>query len=83
MGLPRDLLAILVCPLCRKPVREEGNLLICENGECNLRYPVRDSIPIMLIDEADRPCPSCGKQRTWEKESLSCPSCKTTFKAPR
>ncbi len=52
MTVPRQLLEILVCPKCRGELeyREEEQALLCHN--CKLRYPVRDGIPIMLIDEA-------------------------------
>ncbi len=48
----KDLLDILVCPQCKKPLvaRAEGKSLKC--GECRRVYPIRDSIPILLIDEA-------------------------------
>ena len=48
----RDLLEILACPVDRAAVREEegGAYLVCT--ECGRRYPVRDGIPVMLIDEA-------------------------------
>jgi hypothetical protein len=48
-----DLLEILVCPLTRAKLRQEGLELIAEVG--GLRYPIRDGIPIMLIDEATMP----------------------------
>ena len=43
---------MLVCPACKKPltVKENGESLKC--GECRRVYPVRDDIPILLIDEA-------------------------------
>lgn len=47
------LLEILVCPVDHAPVREEGDALVC--GECRRRYPVRDGIPVMLVDEAELP----------------------------
>ena len=52
MTLPSQLLAILVCPKCKGPLehRESESSLVCP--ACRLRYPVRDNIPIMLIDEA-------------------------------
>jgi uncharacterized protein YbaR (Trm112 family) len=52
MSLPQQLLAILVCPKCKGELeyREQEPSLVC--GTCKLRYPVRDDIPIMLIDEA-------------------------------
>lgn len=51
----KDLLAILVCPKCRKPVERQGDELQCSNPRCGLCYPVRDGVPIMLIDEARDP----------------------------
>ena len=52
MTLSPQLLAILVCPKCKGALeyRESEPALIC--AACNLRYPVRDGIPIMLLDEA-------------------------------
>jgi len=50
--IPQDLLDILVCPVCKKPLvlKENGESLKC--GHCHRVYPVRDNIPILLIDEA-------------------------------
>jgi len=53
--LNEDLLKILACPKCKKPVVQEGGTLICTNVDCGLVYPVRDGIPIMLIEEATAP----------------------------
>lgn len=51
--LDPKLLEILVCPQCKQPVIEESDAgqLICE--QCRLRFPVRDEIPVMLVDEAE------------------------------
>lgn len=53
MGISRELLEILACPKCKGPVRlrEDGRAILCEG--CRLAYPVRDDIPVMLIDEAE------------------------------
>ena len=51
MPIDPALLEILACPVDHAPVREEGEQLIC--GSCGRRYPVRDGIPVMLIDEAE------------------------------
>jgi len=50
--IPKDLLEILVCPKCKKPLvlKDNGESLKC--AECRRVYPVRDNIPILLIDEA-------------------------------
>jgi uncharacterized protein len=48
-----ELLAILACPLDKQPVKREGDYLVCQ--ECQRHYPIRDGIPVMLIDEALTP----------------------------
>jgi len=50
--IDEKLLSILACPACdsRPPVRLEENRLVCT--ECRRAYPIRDGIPIMLVDEA-------------------------------
>lgn len=52
MSLPKQLLDILVCPKCKGDLEyaEHESSLICR--ACALRYPVRDDIPVLLIDEA-------------------------------
>jgi uncharacterized protein YbaR (Trm112 family) len=52
MSLDPQLLEILVCPKCHGDLeyREAENSLVCPAD--SLRYPIRDDIPIMLIDEA-------------------------------
>lgn len=52
MSIDPQLLEILVCPRCKGELeyREAGSALVCH--ACGLSYPVRDDIPIMLIDEA-------------------------------
>ena len=48
-----DLLSILRCPLTRSPLRQDGDFLTAEVG--GLRYPVKDGIPVMLVEEAQLP----------------------------
>jgi uncharacterized protein YbaR (Trm112 family) len=52
MAVDPALLEILVCPNCRTPVRpvKNGTGLRCET--CRRVYPIKDDIPVMLIDEA-------------------------------
>jgi len=52
MPVDQELLEILACPACRTPVRlvKDGQGLKCD--QCRRVYPVRDDIPVMLIDEA-------------------------------
>jgi uncharacterized protein YbaR (Trm112 family) len=50
-----DLLEILACPACdtRPKVNLENDRLVCV--ECGRRYPIRDGIPVMLMEEAEPP----------------------------
>ena len=51
-GVDPKLLEILVCPLTKGPLiydAERGELI---SKQANLAYPIRDGIPIMLVDEA-------------------------------
>ena len=52
MPVDPALLEILVCPACKKPVRlvNDGAGLRCDG--CRRVYPIKDDIPVMLIDEA-------------------------------
>jgi uncharacterized protein len=47
----KKLLEILACPVCKGPVEEKEDWILCH--ACKKRYPVRDDIPIMLVDEAE------------------------------
>ncbi|MFT4082400.1 MAG: Trm112 family protein [Nocardioides sp.] len=55
LGLNPALLEIIVCPQCHGELRgaetPHGGELVCQ-GSCGLRYPVRDGIPVLLVDEA-------------------------------
>jgi len=52
MSIPQELLAILVCPVCKKAVYllPDNSGLKCD--ACKRIYPVRDDIPVMLPEEA-------------------------------
>ena len=52
MPIPDELLALLVCPVCKKPVHllPDNSGLKCD--VCKRVYPVRDEIPVMLPEEA-------------------------------
>lgn len=51
--IAEDLLELLRCPLTRSRLRLEGDWLVAEQG--GLRYPIRNRIPVLLIDEAKLP----------------------------
>ena len=48
-----EVLKIMRCPLTRSPLTQQGDELVSQVG--GLRYPIRDGIPILLIDEAVLP----------------------------
>jgi LSD1 subclass zinc finger protein len=52
MAVPKDLLDILVCPVCKAPVKltPDASGLKCQS--CRRVYPIRDDIPVMLPEEA-------------------------------
>lgn len=52
MAVSKELLEILACPKCKGDIKlsEDPEGLICEN--CNLLYPIKDDIPVMLVEEA-------------------------------
>ncbi|MEU3554523.1 Trm112 family protein [Streptomyces fragilis] len=55
MPLEPGLLEILACPACHAPLQERDEELVCTADDCALAYPVRDGIPVLLVDEARRP----------------------------
>ncbi|MBM2802112.1 MAG: hypothetical protein HW419_5 [Deltaproteobacteria bacterium] len=52
MSISKDLLDILACPKCKGDIHlnQTNDGLICDT--CRLLYPIKDDIPVMLIDEA-------------------------------
>ncbi len=60
MPLSKELLEILACPKCKGDIylNRTGDGLICK--ACSLLYPIKDDIPVMLIDEA---LPYRGEER--------------------
>ena len=58
LPIPQDLLEILRCPACA-PEGREGRLTLVHNAwlvcqECDRKYPIREGIPVMLVEEGDR-----------------------------
>ena len=66
MNIDDWLLEILACPNCRSPLRAdpEASELVCTNAGCGLAYPVRDDIPVLLVDEARSPQAGWCRRRT-------------------
>lgn len=57
MAIEADLLELLACPLSKAPLiqteDEDGAWLVSTDAATRRRYPVRDGLPILLIDEAE------------------------------
>ncbi len=50
--IAKDLLDMLVCPVCKTPVILNENELNLKCGQCHRAYPIEDDIPVMLVDAA-------------------------------
>ncbi len=62
MAIDRQLLSIMVCPVSHAPLREVGDWLVSTDPATRLRYPVRDGIPVMLVEESEE-----MGQEEWER----------------
>jgi uncharacterized protein YbaR (Trm112 family) len=54
MTLSPDLIQILVCPATRTPLRYDMQRQLLVSDEASLAYPVRDGVPLLLIEEAQQ-----------------------------
>ncbi len=54
LEMPAAFLEIAACPQCHSKlaVDYDHSELACTNSQCGLAYPVREGIPILLVDEA-------------------------------
>lgn len=50
--IDKTLLEILACPACRGDVKEQEGCIVC--CQCGLKYPIKDGIPVMLVEEAQK-----------------------------
>ena len=53
MNIDPALMELIVCPSCRARLEAVAEELVCSG--CGLAYPVRDDIPVLLVDEARKP----------------------------
>jgi uncharacterized protein YbaR (Trm112 family) len=65
MPIDAELLEILACPACKTPVELVGDGTALKCSACRRVYPIKDDIPVMLIDEAtiEDPPPSPAADR--------------------
>ena len=59
--IDKELLDILACPACKGDVKLDGEKIVCT--KCGLRYPIKDGIPVMLIDEGAKDEENTGNTR--------------------
>ena len=50
--IDKDLLEILACPACKGDVEQRNEKIVCI--QCGRKYPIKDGVPIMLVDEAQK-----------------------------
>lgn len=50
--IAKDLLDILACPNCKTPITLAQDEQSLKCAQCHRRYPIRDGIPVLLIDQA-------------------------------
>ena len=50
--IDKILLDILACPACKGNVELKDNKIVCQ--QCGRKYPIKDGIPVMLVDEAEK-----------------------------
>ncbi len=48
--IDKELIDILACPACKSDVELKDDRIICKG--CKRKYPIKNGIPIMIIDEA-------------------------------
>ncbi len=70
-----ELLKILVCPLTRSTLTQEGDELIAtQPAGAGLRYPIRDGIPVLLVNEAKLPAGIASIDEFKKKYAASIPA---------
>ena len=52
MALSKEILQVLACPSCKGALSEAEDYLVCPS--CSLKFPVREGIPVLLLDEAEK-----------------------------
>jgi uncharacterized protein YbaR (Trm112 family) len=53
----KELENLLVCPGSRSKLVQDGDVLVCLDATCRLQFPIRDDIPMMLVDSAAKLSP--------------------------
>ena len=53
MPISEKLLEIMACPLSKAPVVQDGDWIVSTDPKTRKRYPIKDDIPVMLIEESE------------------------------
>ena len=69
MPIDQQLLSIMVCPVSHAPLREIDGWLVSTDPSTRFRYPIRDGIPVMLIEESEEMTREDWEQALGEKSS--------------
>jgi uncharacterized protein YbaR (Trm112 family) len=62
MAIDPQLLSIMVCPISHAPLHEIDGWLVSTDSETRRRYPIRDGIPVMLVEESEEMSPEDWEQ---------------------
>lgn len=62
MAIDPQLLSIMVCPVSHAPLIEVEGWLVSTDPATRLRYPIRDGIPVMLVEESEEMAPEAWQQ---------------------
>ena len=50
--IDKELISILACPACKGNVEQQDQRIVCV--ECGRRYPIKEGVPVMLVDQAEK-----------------------------
>lgn len=73
MPISEKLLEILACPLTKAPVVQDGEWIVSTDPKTRRRYPIKDDIPVMLIDESEEMAEAEWRQ-IMERHQIQIPS---------
>ena len=73
MPISEKLLEILACPLTKAPVVLDEGWIVSTDAKTRRRYPIKDDIPVMLIDESEE-MPEAGWREIMKRHNIEIPS---------
>ncbi|MDX9752712.1 MAG: hypothetical protein RBU29_02045 [bacterium] len=73
MPISEKLLEILACPLTKAPIVMDGDWIVSTDAKTRRRYPIKDGIPVMLIEESQE-IPEAEWRAIMERHHIQLPS---------